>query len=135
MTTMSVKYLGDLEVSCTHDDSGASFVTTAPKDNGGTGEAFSPSDLAATAVAACALTIMGLYAKNHDVDIVGTTAKVTKTMSASPRRLGCVEIVFTFPAKGYSDKEKTSLERAAHTCPVHLSLHPDVEQKMSFVWS
>ena len=135
MTTMSLKSNGDLRVECTHDESGATFVTDAPKDNNGKGEAFSPTDLCATAVAACAMTIIGIYGKKHDVDVSGMTASVTKEMSANPRRIGKIVVTFVMPDREFSDKQKTMIERAAHTCPVHLSLHPDVEQVFTFQWS
>ena len=135
MTTMSLKYRGDLRVECTHDDSGATFMTDAPRDNNGKGEAFSPTDLCAPAVAACAMTIIGIYARNHDVDVSGMTATTTKEMSANPRRIGKIEVTFVMPDRDYSDKQKSQIERAAHTCPVHLSLHPDVEQVFTFKWS
>ena len=80
------------------------------------------------------LTIIGIYGKMHDVDVTGTSIEVTKTMSANPRRIGKLEVVFTMPDREYTDKQKTMIERAAHTCPVHLSLHPDVEQVFTFHW-
>ncbi|MFQ9492374.1 MAG: OsmC family protein [Bilophila wadsworthia] len=95
---------------------------------------FSPTDLCATALASCAMTIIGIYGKMHDVDVTGTSIEVTKTMSANPRRIGKLEVVFTMPDREYTDKQKTMIERAAHTCPVHLSLHPDVEQVFTFHW-
>lgn len=134
MTTMSLKYCGDLRVECTHDESGATFMTDAPKDNNGKGEAFSPTDLCANAVAACAMTIIGIYGRNHGVDVTGTTIEISKTMSANPRRIGKIEIIFNMPDREFSEKEKTMIERAAHTCPVHLSLHPETEQEFVFNW-
>lgn len=135
MTTMTAKYLGDLRVECTHEASGTRIITDAPVDNHGKGEAFSPTDLCATAVAACAMTIIGIYAQNHGVDVEGAQMEITKTMSTSPRRIGEICITFLMPAKGYSDKQKEMIERAAHTCPVHLSLHPDVVQTFAFKWA
>lgn len=134
MATFSVKYMGDLQLECTHDASGAVIRATAPKDNGGTGDCFSASDLCATSLGTCALTIMGLYAKKHGLDIAGAAAKVTKTMGANPRRIACVEVTFTMPAGSYSQEDKAGLEQAANTCPVCYSLHPDIEQKFTFVW-
>lgn len=137
MAVMStVTYLGGLRTECTHLASGSKITTDAPIDNQGKGELFSPTDLCATMLAACASTIMGIYAQSHDVDIEGMEAKVTKRMSAdSPRRIAQVDVVFVMPNKGYTDKEKKSLERAAFTCPVHFSLHPDVEQNFIFQWA
>ena len=134
MATISARYLGDLRVECTHTQSGTKIITDAPVDNHGKGQAFSPTDLCATAVGACAMTIIGLYARNHGVDVTGAEMESTRSMSADPRRIGKVEVVFTMPDRPYSEKEKKVMERAAHTCPVHLSLHPDVEQVFTFKW-
>ncbi len=134
MATISAKYLGDLRVECTHAQSGTKIITDAPVDNHGKGQAFSPTDLCATALGACAMTIIGLYAQNHGVDVTGAEMEITKSMSADPRRIGKVEVIFTMPDRPYSEKEKIVMERAAHTCPVHLSLHPDVEQVFTFNW-
>ncbi len=135
MATISEKYLGDLRVECVHNASGTVIITDAPVDNQGKGEAFSPTDLCATALASCATTIMGIYARSHDIDITGMTVEVVKTMSASPRRIGKLEVTFNMPEREYSDREKKALINAAHTCPVHLSLHPDIEQIFTFNWA
>lgn len=134
MATTRVKYVGDLRTECTHMDSGAVIYTDAPKDNQGKGEAFSPTDLTVTSLAACASTIIGIYGKNHNVDVIGMEVEVNKTMSANPRRIAKVELIFHMPPNNYSDKEKTMIERAAHSCPVHESLHPETEQVFTFVW-
>lgn len=135
MTVMSAKYLGNLRMECKHEQSGAVILTDAPTDNHGKGEAFSPTDLVATALAACATTIMGLYAQNHGFDITGTTVRIEKHMSADPRRIGRIDVVFSLPDKEYTDHQKQGLERAARTCPVHKSLHPDTEQNFVFEWA
>ena len=135
MATISEKYLGDLRVECVHNASGTVIITDAPVDNQGKGEAFSPTDLCATALASCATTIMGIYARSHDIDITGMTVEVVKTMSASPRRIGKLEVTFNMPEREYSDREKKALINAAHTCPVHLSLHPGIEQIFTFNWA
>ena len=135
MATISEKYLGDLRVECVHNASGTVIITDAPVDNQGKGEAFSPTDLCATALASCATTIMGIYARSHDIDITGMTVEVVQTMSASPRRIGKLEVTFNMPEREYSDREKKALINAAHTCPVHLSLHPDIEQIFTFNWA
>ena len=144
MATISATYLGDLRVECTHNQSGTKIITDAPVDNHGKGEAFSPTDLCATALGTCAMTIIGIYGKmhdvdglycrNHGVDVTGAKMEITKTMVTEPRRIGRVEVVFIMPDRPYSQKEKTVIERAAQTCPVHLSLHPDVDQIFSFIW-
>lgn len=135
MATVTAKYLGDLRVECIHEASGTRILTDAPVDNHGKGEAFSPTDLCATAVAACAMTIIGIYGKSHNVNVEGTHMEITKIMSTNPRRIGEIIITFTMPANEYTDKEKLMIERAAHTCPVHLSLHPDVVQRFEFKWA
>ena len=134
MADMKAKYLGGLRVECTHIASGTTIITDAPVDNHGKGEAFSPTDLCSTALPTCCMTIMGIYAQQHDVDITGTEISITKTMSANPRRIGKIQVIFDMPDREYTDKQKASLERCAHTCPVHLSLHPETEQEFVFNW-
>ena len=134
MATATGTYLGDLRVELRHEQSGATIVTDAPVDNHGKGEAFSPTDMVGAALGACAMTIIGIYAQAHNVDVSGMKMEVTKTMNADPRRIGRLEVTFIMPARAYSDKGKASIERAARTCPVHLSLHPDTEQVFTFVW-
>ena len=134
MATATGAYLGDLRVELRHEQSGATIMTDAPVDNHGKGEAFSPTDLCATSVAACAMTIMGIYAQEHGIDLVGTEIEITKAMSANPRRIASIDVIFHMPARPFSAKEKAVLERAAHTCPVHMSLHPEVKQNFVFDW-
>ncbi|MAZ27229.1 MAG: osmotically inducible protein OsmC [Cytophagaceae bacterium] len=131
--TSKVVYEGDLRTRCTHLKSGNTFITDAPVDNNGKGEAFSPTDTVATALASCMLTVMGIKARDMDCDMTGASAAITKTMAADPRRISKIEIQITFP-NPVSDKEKKILERVAETCPVHYSLHPDIEKDISFVW-
>ncbi|MDE7065574.1 MAG: OsmC family protein [Desulfovibrionaceae bacterium] len=135
MATVTAKYLGDLRVESTHVASGAKLVTDAPVDNHGKGEGFSPTDLCATALGACAMTIMGITAQAHGMDVTGTEMEIVKTMSANPRRIASLDVVFIMPDRPFTDKQKTMLERAAHTCPVHMSLHPDVRQNFVFRWA
>lgn len=134
MSTISATYTGNLRVESVHNQSGSKIVTDAPTDNHGKGEAFSPTDLCAAALGACAMTIIGLYAEKHNVDVTGAQMEITKTMSADPRRIGKLEVIFNMPDRPYTEKQKASIERAAHTCPVHLSLHPDMEQVFTFNW-
>lgn len=134
MSTVSAKYLGDLRVECVHNQSGTKIITDAPSDNQGKGEAFSPTDLCATALGACAMTIIGIYGKNHGVDVTGTEVEITKAMSADPRRIGKIEVIFKMPPRAYSAREKASIERRTASCPVHLTLHPEVEQVFTFIW-
>jgi putative redox protein len=129
--TSSVEYLGELRTRLIHFESGDTLFTDAPKDNEGKGEAFAPTDLVATALASCMISIMGIKARKNEIDIVGTKAEILKVMKSSPRRISRIEIEITFP-KSYNDKNKKMLERAAITCPVGKSLHNDIEQKITF---
>lgn len=131
MEIATLKYLGNLRTVNTHLKSGQEVVTDAPIDNNGKGEAFSPTDLLSTAVAACATTIMGIAANTHSINLDGLTAAVSKTMESNPRRVGAVGVIFTF-ARNYTPKEKEILERAALTCPVILSLSLEVEKEIEF---
>lgn len=134
MSTATVKYLGNLRTECTHLASGTKIITDAPVDNKGKGEAFSPTDLCAAALAACAMTIIGIYGQEHNVDVSDTTIDVTKTMTTDPRRIASIEVIFNMPDREYTDKQKKMIERAAFTCPVHFSLGENVEQKFIFKW-
>lgn len=133
--TSKVIYLGFLRTEAEHLKSGEKFITDAPIDNNGKGEAFSPTDLMATSLANCAVTIMGIAANNHDINIDGTEAEVTKHMGTEPRRVVQIDVKFTMPSRDYSSKERKILEVAARTCPVSYSLHPDLIQNISFVWT
>ena len=118
----------------THLGSNTRIFTDAPKDNHGKGEAFSPTDLVATALGACMLSIMGIYARNHALDIEGTKVEITKHMAANPRRIAKVEAVIIMPKNVYSEKDKKALEHAALTCPVSQSLSADLVQDIQFIW-
>ena len=131
--TSTVEYLGELRTKLIHIESGDKIFTDAPKDNEGKGEAFAPTDLVATSLASCMISIMGIKARKDDIDIVGTKAEILKVMQASPRRISTIEIKITFP-KSYSDKNKKILERAALTCPVGKSLHANIKQVISFIY-
>lgn len=133
--TSTVEYLGELRTEGIHLQSGTIIHTDAPKDNHGKGEAFSPTDLVATALANCMLSIMGIAAlKEGATSIVGTKAEVTKVMYQEPRRIGEIHVRLLFPKNKYSEKEKKLYEHAAHTCPVAKSLHPDLKQVIEFIW-
>lgn len=131
--TSSIIYQGDLRTEMTHTKSGQKVITDAPTDNHGKGEAFSPTDLVATALGSCAVTIMGIAADNHDIDILGTRLEVTKTMASDPRRIEKAEVVIYMPDNNYSDKEKKILTAAALGCPVMATLKPGVG-KIDIVW-
>lgn len=134
MSTSKVTYLGNLRTENEHLKSGNKFITDAPTDNNGKGEAFSPTDTVATGLANCMITMMGIKARDMQVNMDGTTAMVTKTMAADPRRISKIEVVLNFPA-GIDEKSKKILENTARTCPVHYSLHPDIERDIIFNWS
>lgn len=129
--TATVTYVGDLRTEGKHLQSGAQIVTDAPTDNHGKGEAFSPTDLVATALGSCMLTIMGIKADDMGVNLKGATAKVVKIMSANPRRIAEVVVTISLPAD-LDDKTRKILQAAAHTCPVAQSLHPETRQTVSF---
>jgi uncharacterized OsmC-like protein len=131
--TSKVTYLGDLRTSSIHIQSGSEIISDAPVDNSGKGEAFSPTDTVANALASCMMTIMGIKARDMNVDFKGSTAAVTKIMNAEPRRIGAIEIVFEMIGVT-EQKDKIILERAAMTCPVFLSLNADIEKRISFNW-
>ena len=128
METSRVVYTGDLRTEATHVKSGQTFVTDAPVDNKGKGEAFSPTDLLATSLGACAITTVGIAALTHGFEIVGTTVKITKIMASDPRRVSEVIVEFDFPAFNYSDKEKAIIRHTINTCPVSQSLNPSLTQ-------
>jgi uncharacterized OsmC-like protein len=133
MPTSEVIYLGQLRCTASHLQSGTTIITDAPTDNHGKGEAFSPTDLLATALANCMLTVMGIAANQHQIDMDGTSAVVTKVMYQEPRRVGEIHVSLSFPVgKLYSEKEKKILEHTAFTCPVSHSLHPDLKQVIEF---
>ena len=130
--TATARYAGHLRTEATHTASGNVIQTDAPVDNHGRGEAFSPTDLVSTALGSCMMTVMGIVAERHSWDLVGSSFAVVKHMSPEPpRRIAQIDVTFTLPAT-LAPQERTLLERAAHTCPVGLSLHPDVRQNIVF---
>ena len=135
MITSTVKYLGELRTEAVHLQSGTKIYSDAPKDNFGKGEAFSPTDLAATSLASCMISIMGILAMKENITpIIGTSAEVTKVMYAEPRRIGEIHVTLNFPKNNFTDKEKKMYEHVALACPVAKSLHPDIKQNIVFVW-
>ena len=135
MATSTVKYIGGLRTEAKHLESGTVIFTDAPKDNHGNGEAFSPTDLTATSLACCMISIMGIVSKRDNIkSSEGAVAEVTKVMYAEPRRIGEIHVKITMPANKYSEKERKILENAAYTCPVAKSLHPDIKQVVEFVY-
>lgn len=131
--TSRVTYKGNLRTENEHIKSGNRYMTDAPVDNKGKGEAFSPTDTVATGLANCILTVMGIKASQMDVTMEGAEATVVKTMASNPRRIARINVTITMPA-GFSSSQQKILEHTAHTCPVHYSLHPDIEKQVSFNW-
>ncbi len=129
-------YAGDLRVEAVHGPSGIELFTDAPVDNGGQGKSFSPTDLVATALGTCVLTILGLVAQRHGVDLKGTKVHVTKEMVTDPiRRIGRLPTKVTVPAGAVDDADmRKRLEAAALKCPVHQSLHPDIDAPIDFIY-
>lgn len=133
--TSSILYKGDLRTEATHLFSGSVIETDAPLDNQGKAQRFSPTDLVATALGSCMLTIMGIKARDMNIDLTGTKMDILKHMKSDPRRISAVDVTFTFPATlQLEEKEKTILQNAALTCPVAKSLHTDIEQNVVFNW-
>lgn len=137
MATVKTVYLGDLRTEAVHQHSGTKIITDAPLDNQGKGEAFSPSDLLATALGSCMMTIMGIVARRDDIDLKDSAFETNKMMSQElPRKVVRLELTFNMQsATPLTDVEIKKLERAAHTCPVALSIHPDIEQVVTFNWN
>ena len=134
MVSISISYEGQLHCRALHDESGTVLVTDAPKDNNGLGESFSPTDLVATALGSCILTIMDIKARQMGISLKGARAKVEKTMTAMPsRRIEALEVAIHIP-HDIAAREREILERTAHTCPVHQSLHPDMRMPINFTW-
>lgn len=134
MVKIQIAYEGDLRCRATHGPSGVQLSTDAPVDNQGRGESFSPTDLVATALGACMLTIMGIVARRHAWDLSGATVEVTKGMVAAPiRRIGSLEVVIRVPAE-LDEAARKTLENAAYTCPVHKSLHPEIQIPVRFLF-
>ena len=132
--TSRVEYKGELRCSSLHIGSNNEIITDAPTDNHGKGEAFSPTDLVATALAGCMLTVMGIKARQSDIDIVGTEAEVTKIMSSDPRRISEVRVLVKMPDKNYDQRTRILLEKTARTCPVAYSLSEKLTQTIRFQW-
>jgi uncharacterized OsmC-like protein len=128
METSRVTYTGDLRTVALHVKSGQVFITDAPTDNQGRGEAFSPTDLLATSLGACAITVVGIASRTHGFNVDGTVIKITKIMASDPRRVSEVVVEMNFPEVKYSEKEKQIIRHTINTCPVGQSLHPDLKQ-------
>ncbi|MBE6229110.1 MAG: OsmC family protein [Bacteroidales bacterium] len=133
MTKISTVYTGNLRTEAIHEQSGSKLVTDAPLDNHGKGEFFSPTDLLATALGSCMLTIMGISAQEYGYNLEGTTVETEKIMGTNPRRVVEIKITINFPkGNDYTDRQKRVIESAAKTCPVANSLHPDLKKTIVF---
>ncbi len=132
--TSKVTYLGGLRTESEHLQSGSKMITDAPVDNHGKGEAFSPTDTVANALATCMLTVMGIKAESLGINMDGASAEVTKTMAADPRRISKIDVNINF-RNSFSEKETKILENTGRNCPVLKSLHPDIEKNISFTYS
>lgn len=131
--TSKVTYTGNLRTKSEHLHSGDSFITDAPIDNNGLGQAFSPTDTVATGLASCMITMMGIKANGLEVDLTNSFAEVNKHMDANPRRISKIEVKLSLPSN-VSEKNRKILEHTANTCPVHYSLHPDIVKEISYHW-
>ncbi len=135
MVEIDIVYNGELRCLATHQPSGTVLATDAPKDNHGRGECFSPTDLVATALGTCMLTIMGIAAQSMQIDLSGTKVVVRKEMAAKPiRRIGTLAVTIDVPIS-LGEAQRQKLINAAMTCPVHKSMHPDVQMPIEFRWA
>ncbi len=133
--TSTVIYEGELRTVARHLSSSTRIQTDAPVDNQGKGEKFSPTDLVATALGSCMLTIMGMKARDMEVDLKNTRIEIQKLMKADPRRIGGIHLTFHFPdSLQVTEKQRLILERAGNTCPVRYSIHPDIEVLTRYNW-
>ena len=130
MVEIEARYDGGKKCSLTHQES-VTLKTDAPKDIGGDASAFSPTDLVAAALAACVLTTVAMYGERHELDLTGITAHISKEMTTAPRRIGHLPLTVHLPMS-VTEEMRPVLERIAHTCPVHASLHPDVDAPITF---
>ena len=131
--TSIVSYLGNLRTESVHTSSNEKIVTDAPTDNNGKGEAFSPTDLVASSLSSCILTVIGIVSKQIRYDLTKTTSSVKKIMGDKPRRIVEIEVKIKF-SQSTDSKTKSIIEKTALNCPVAKSLHPDIKQNISFIW-
>lgn len=134
MNTASTIYLGELRTQATHIRSGNEIITDAPLDNHGKGEAFSPTDLVSAALLSCMMTVIGIMANTHKIDVSGMSGEVLKVMGTDPRRITEIHVQLRFP-RDYKEHDRVLIERTARTCPVAKSLHPDLIQDIQFMYA
>jgi len=132
MATSKITYLANLRTLAVHLKSGNEIITDAPIDNNGKGEAFSPTDLVATALGSCMLTIIGIIANEKSIKLGEISLMITKVMQSNPRKISEIHVDFKFGQANYSEREKIIIKKAAETCPVALSLNKDIKQILSF---
>ena len=132
MVSMTGIYLGGLRTEVTHLKSGNKIITDAPLDNNGKGEAFSPTDLTSASLSSCMMTLMGMLAEREGIDLAGLRSEIVKVMAANPRKIAEIQITFTHPALQATEVQKEKLRRAAMTCPVALSVDPELKQTVVF---
>ena len=134
MSTVKSSYQGNLRTKAVHLKSGNTIITDAPTDNHGRGEAFSPTDLTCASLGSCMMTIIGIRAQKHNIALEGLTADITKHMSSQPRKIAKIEVAFRLESTDATEEQLEMLKEAARTCPVALSLNPDIEQVVSFTF-
>ena len=133
MTSMNVIYQGDLRTQITHSSTQTKLITDAPLDNQGKGQSFSPTDLMSSSLGSCMLTIMGIKARTIGIDIDGTEVNIEKIMTKSPpRKVAEIMVTFNWKGKKFAPEILQQLKDAALTCPVALSLHPDIKKTINF---
>ena len=134
MSTVKSSYQGNLRTEAVHLKSGNTIITDAPTDNHGRGEAFSPTDLTCASLGSCMMTIIGIRAQKHNITLEGLTADITKHMSSQPRKIAKIEVALRLESTDATEEQLEMLKEAARTCPVALSLNPDIEQVVSFAF-
>lgn len=132
MVSMTGIYLGGLRTEVTHLKSGNKIITDAPPDNNGKGEAFSPTDLTSASLSSCMMTLMGMLAEREGIDLAGLRSEIVKIMGSNPRKIAEIQITFTHASLQATDIQKEKLRRAAMTCPVALSIAPELKQTVTF---
>jgi putative redox protein len=135
MISMDITYEGNKKTTAVHE-SGSKINTDAPKDIGGSGDYFSPTDLVGAALGGCIVTTMGMFAERHEIDLTGLRAHVTKEMTTTtPRRIAALKTTVTVPAGRIPVEQRETFERVGHSCPVHASLHPDVDAPIEYIYA
>lgn len=130
--TSKVDYKGELRTECTHLKSGNTILTDAPTDNYGKGETFSPTDLVATALSSCMLTVVGIYCNNHNIPFEGATSEIKKVMASNPRRISDIEMTLDFSACKFENDLHQKIKNVVETCPVQNSIHPDIQVRIDY---